>query len=204
MTTYTRPLGGGTPTDGQPVEAVHVNDPIDQIYDTILAGGITSDQIAAGAVDTSELATAAVTAAKMDGTLPDGSAMATSTAPIEDEDIANMKYVDDQVAVSGSLIKAWVSFDGDDGIINGTGFNVTSVTRDSTGKYTIIWTTAFADDDYAIAGFCGDSGGTGGSVTNGTTGTPLAAGTATIETRRNDTAGLADFNLVTIIAMGDQ
>ena len=100
MTTYTRPLGGGTPTTGQVVKAVHVNDPVDQIYDTILAGGITSDQIAAGAVDTSELATAAVTAAKMDGTLPDTSEMATSAAPTTDKQLANKKYVDDQIAAA--------------------------------------------------------------------------------------------------------
>ena len=96
MTTYTRPLVNGTPTTGQVVKAGHVNEPIDQIYDTILAGGITADQIAVGAVDTSELATAAVTAAKMDGTLPDASAMATSAAPTLDKHLANKKYVDDQ------------------------------------------------------------------------------------------------------------
>ena len=100
MTTYTRPLSGGTPTTGQVVKAVHVNDPIDQIYDTILAGGITADQIATGAVDTSELATAAVTAAKMDGTLPDASAMATSTAPTLDKELANKKYVDDEITTA--------------------------------------------------------------------------------------------------------
>ena len=102
MTTYTRPLGGGTPTTGQVVKAVHVNDPIDQIYDTILAGGITADQIAAGAVDTSELATAAVTAVKMDGTLPDGSEMATSTAPTTDKQLANKKYIDDIIGSAQS------------------------------------------------------------------------------------------------------
>ena len=95
MTTYTRPVVNGTPTTGQVVKAAHVNEPIDQIYDTILAGGITADQIAAGAVDTAELATAAVTAAKMDGTLPDASAMATSAAPTTDAQLANKKYVDE-------------------------------------------------------------------------------------------------------------
>ncbi len=97
MTTYTRPVTSGTPTTGQVVKAAHVNEPVDQIYDTILAGGITSDQIAAGAVDTSELATEAVTSAKMDGTLPDASAMATSAAPTLDKQLANKKYVDDTV-----------------------------------------------------------------------------------------------------------
>lgn len=100
MTTYTRPISiHGTPTTGQVVKAGHVNEPIDQIYDTILAGGITADQIAAGAVNTTELATAAVTRAKMDGTVPDGSTMATSTAPTVDAGLANKLYVDNQVAI---------------------------------------------------------------------------------------------------------
>ena len=204
MTTYTRPLGGGTPTTGQVVKAVHVNDPIDQIYDTILAGGITADQIAAGAVDTSELATAAVTAAKMDGTLPDASAMATSAAPTTDAQLANKKYVDDQIPAANELVKAWVSFDGRNGTINGTGFNVTSVVRTATGRYTITWTTSFADDDYAIAGFTADASNGAGVVCNVFNDTPLAAGTALIETVRADNDVFADYNLVTVIAFGDQ
>ncbi len=93
MTTYTRPVVNGTPTTGQVVKAAHVNEPIDQIYDTILAGGITADQIAAGAVDTAELATAAVTAAKMDGTLPDGSTLAAATLTADpDRTVVDLAY----------------------------------------------------------------------------------------------------------------
>ncbi len=93
MTTYARPLVNGTPTTGQVVKAAHVNEPIDQIYDTILAGGITSDQIAAGAVDTSELATEAVTAVKMDGTLPDGSTLAAATLTADpDRTVVDLAY----------------------------------------------------------------------------------------------------------------
>ncbi len=117
MTTYTRPVTSGTPTTGQVVKAAHVNEPIDQIYDTILAGGITSDQIAAGAVDTSELATEAVTAAKMDGTLPDASAMATSAAPTTDAQLANKKYVDDSLDDSFSPTT-------ESGILSSTGVTV--------------------------------------------------------------------------------
>lgn len=94
-TTYTRPLVNGTPTTGQTVLAGQVNEPIDQIYDTILAGGITDSQLAPSSVITSKLATAAVTAVKMDGTLPDASALATSAAPTIDKQVANKLYVDD-------------------------------------------------------------------------------------------------------------
>lgn len=153
MTTYARPVTGGTPTTGQTVLAVHVNEPVDQIYDTILAGGITSDQIAAGAVDTSELATAAVTAAKMDGTLPDASEMATSAAPTTDKQLANKKYIDDQILSAIPLftrVKALVKFDSA-GSIEGTKFNVDSVVRNSTGVYTVTWGTNFADANYILS-----------------------------------------------------
>ncbi len=145
MTTYTRPLVNGTPTTGQVVKAGHVNEPIDQIYDTILAGGITADQIAVGAVDTSELATAAVTAVKMDGTLPDASEMATSAAPTIDKQLANKKYVDDQDDVQKIRARGSVA---SNGTLN-EGFNVTTA-RDSTGIYTVTFGSNFANTNYAM------------------------------------------------------
>ncbi len=150
MTTYTRPLVNGTPTTGQVVKAGHVNEPIDQIYDTILAGGITSDQIAAGAVDTSELATAAVTAAKMDGTLPDASAMATSAAPTTDAQLANKKYVDDQIHLGNILGQARaIAYWDADGAENIT-FNASVAKNASAGDFTVSWTTPFSSADYVV------------------------------------------------------
>ena len=161
MTTYTRPLVNGTPTTGQVVKAAHVNEPIDQIYDTILAGGITGDQVAAGAIDTAELATAAVTRAKMDGTIPDGSTTATNTAPTDEKGLANKKYVDDQIIAidTDQYCKAWVQHDGS-GVLQGTGFNITSTAKDSTGKYTTTFATDFADTDYAVVIICDTASGT--------------------------------------------
>ena len=194
MTTYTRPLGGGTPATGQVVKAVHVNDPIDQIYDTILAGGITSDQIAVGAVDTSELATAAVTAAKMDGTLPDASAMATSAAPTTDAQLANKKYIDDQILAKVPLsgrVQGRGSVTGSNGTLK-EGFNCTTV-RDSTGVYTVTWTTNFANANYALVP----------SLATGSTGTAAstskATGTAVISTRTlGGAAADRDFDFIAV------
>ncbi len=147
MTTYTRPVTGGTPTTGQVVKAVHVNEPVDQIYDTILAGGITSDQIAAGAVDTSELATEAVTAVKMDGTLPDASEMATSAAPTTDKQLANKLYVDDTAA--DLSVKAFCEANVT-GTLQAGSRNVTSINKDSTGVYTVTFTSAFSSLNYGL------------------------------------------------------
>lgn len=49
--------------------------------------------------------------------------------------------------ISGSA-KAWVNFVGATGVINAS-YNVSSVTRNSTGLYTVNFTSAFADTKYA-------------------------------------------------------
>ena len=49
-----------------------------------------------------------------------------------------------------TLCKAWVNFNGA-GIISGS-FNVSSVTRNGTGDYTVTLTTAIGNDDYVVVG----------------------------------------------------
>ena len=49
------------------------------------------------------------------------------------------------------IAKAWVNFDGSAATIR-AGFNVSSVTRNATGKYTINFTTAMPNTNYVIAG----------------------------------------------------
>jgi hypothetical protein len=49
------------------------------------------------------------------------------------------------------IAKAWVNFVGSSGSINGS-FNVSSVTRTATGRYTINFTTAMPNANYAILG----------------------------------------------------
>lgn len=57
-----------------------------------------------------------------------------------------------------SAIKAWVNFVGSSGALNGS-YNVTGVSRTGTGSYTITFTTAFANTNYACAGSVEDNGG---------------------------------------------
>lgn len=51
------------------------------------------------------------------------------------------------------VAKAWVTFDGTSAAI-GLSYNVTSVVRNSTGLYTITFTTAFSSASYAVVGTC--------------------------------------------------
>lgn len=47
--------------------------------------------------------------------------------------------------------RAWVNFAGSTGTINASG-NVSGVTRNSTGNYTITFSTAMADANYSVVG----------------------------------------------------
>ena len=65
-----------------------------------------------------------------------------------------------QPAMSGAA-KAWVNFNGTGTVAIRASFNVTSITDNGTGDYTVNFTTAMADADYAaiatISGFFGTS-----------------------------------------------
>ncbi len=93
MTTYTRPVVNGTPTTGQTIKATHINEPVDFLFDTVLAGGITADQLASLAVTEGKIATAAVTQTKLEGTLPDGATLAAATLTADpDRTIVDLAY----------------------------------------------------------------------------------------------------------------
>jgi len=96
------------------------------------------------------------------------------------------------------VIKGWVSFDGTGavGAITPNGsFNVTSVTKNSSGDYTVTWATDFGGITYCP---WASSNNFHTSVAK-----ELAAGTITVRTYGNaHTAGDAD--LVTVIAIGDR
>lgn len=63
--------------------------------------------------------------------------------------------------IQGSA-KAWVSWNGANGTIRGA-YNISSVTRNSTGQYTVNFTNALADANYCISISTSDLGGGGSS-----------------------------------------
>ena len=65
--------------------------------------------------------------------------------------------VPSQTVISGSA-KAWVNFNGTGTVAIRAGFNVSSITDNGTGNYTVNFTTAFADINYTTVttnGFAG-------------------------------------------------
>ena len=101
----------------------------------ISAGGLPDDSIiaadiAAGAVTTAKVADANITAAKLDGAQ-------SGSAPIY-------------------AARAWVNFNGTSTVaIRGSG-NVSSITDNGTGDYTVNFTTAMADANYAAVAGAGN------------------------------------------------
>lgn len=55
-------------------------------------------------------------------------------------------------------VRAWVNFNGVSGAIQASA-NITSVVKNGTGDYTINFTTAMPDANYAISGNCESGGG---------------------------------------------
>ena len=55
--------------------------------------------------------------------------------------------------VVNGTAKAWVNFNGTGTVAIRRAFNVASITDNATGKYTVNFTTAMADANYALAGF---------------------------------------------------
>jgi hypothetical protein len=73
--------------------------------------------------------------------------------------LAGTKTVPSETAIAGSA-KAWVNFNGTGTVAIRDSFNVTSITDNGTGDYTVNFTTAMANTNYCFQGTAGQ-GGTG-------------------------------------------
>ena len=56
----------------------------------------------------------------------------------------------------GTLCRAWVNFNGIGTVSIRDSFNVSSITDNNTGTYTVNFATAFSDNDFAAVISCGD------------------------------------------------
>lgn len=99
----------------------------------IQTGAVTSDKIAEGAVGTVDIADASITAAKMSGA-QSGSAPAYAA-------------------------RAWVNFNGTGTVAIRAAGNVSSITDNGTADYTVNFTVAFSDTNYATTAVAGGTGG---------------------------------------------
>lgn len=96
--------------------------------------------------------------------------------------------------------KGWIKFNGTGTIATNASHNVTSITDNGTGDYTVTWATDFSSADYAIATAAISENSSSGVAANITS---MAAGTVRLNTISDDSNSF-DTSIVTVIACGDQ
>ena len=104
----------------------------------------------------------------------------------------------------GQLCKAWVNFNGTSTVAIRASYNVSSITDNGTGDYTVNFTTALADANYSVTGT--SSLADGGADNNGGTmyptrrsTTPLATGSVRINTAVVSSSGIAsDMPIISV------
>ena len=76
------------------------------------------------------------------------------------------KFYDKDDVEIGTLCRAWVNFNGIGTVAIRGSFNVSGVTRNSTGNYTINFTNAMPDANYSVGGLSHSNGVHDGSYLN--------------------------------------
>ena len=128
-------------------------------------GSIIAADIAAGAVTTAKVADANITAAKLDGAQ-------SGSAPIY-------------------AARAWCNFNGTSTVAIRASGNVSSITDNGTGDYTVNFTTAMADANYAALGMNSGTGSPNRAVAQALDTTPVA-GSARIKSFSTSSDVLTD------------
>jgi hypothetical protein len=99
------------------------------------------------------------------------------------------------------IAKAWVNFNGVAGTITNS-FNVSSLTKNSTGDYTITFTTAMPNSTYAAVGTGGETSSVGGRV-NVITARQPSTTTVSINSVLGNTVAYSDVTNISVIVVGN-
>jgi len=99
-----------------------------------------------------------------------------------------------------SVVKAWINFNGTGVIAINDSFNVTSITDNGTGNYTVTWDTDFANTNYAVTLSVVAIAGVAGAIVN-----YYSQAVGSIEVLIFSDASFArDEESISAIAIGDQ
>jgi hypothetical protein len=94
----------------------------------------------------------------------------------------------------GQLCKAWVNFNGTGTVAIRASYNVSSITDNGVGNYTVNFTTAMADANYCIQTTCSYSSGVTEAVFTTTNSDTLLTASGFNAKSRDDAAALRDTN----------
>ena len=100
--------------------------------------------------------------------------------------------------------KAWINFDGTGTIAIRDSFNVSSITDDDTGRYTITFTNAFANTNYCPVMY-NNASGTSQVYTSfdNTWGGGMTLGTTNLKVSSYGSSNYADSKLFFVVVFGD-
>lgn len=102
------------------------------------------------------------------------------------------------------LVGGYITFNGTGTVAVLDSFNVSGITDDGTGLYTISWDNDFNDANYSLAGIVQRASGAGnGGYVSLEDSTDVTVGAIKISTLNNDGTADADLRRVSIIAIGD-
>lgn len=146
--------------------------------------GITAGGLPDGVITTDDIAADAVTSAKI------------ASGAIVNADVNASAAIADS-KLTGTTCKAFVNFNGTSTVAIRASYNVSSITDNGTGDYTVNFTTALADANYSAIlatnrfsdGTCYDP-----MLVDGT----MAAGSCRLNTRQSSSWGLTDREIVCV------
>jgi hypothetical protein len=96
----------------------------------------------------------------------------------------------------GTLCRAWVNFNGTGTVAIRASFNVSSITDNGTGDYTVNFTNAMPDANYSVSGAAGDA--TGNDPTSMQINTSTAQTTIAVRIRTTTVNAYADKPVVNV------
>lgn len=119
-----------------------------------------------------------------------------STADVQAETSVDTFISPATLKDSKRVAKAWVNFNGAGTVSIISSFNVSSITDNGIGDYTVNYTTAMTDANYAIvSGTRGPNDGANvRSIITTLVGTPPATTSVRVQSVRSDTSALIDTN----------
>ena len=105
---------------------------------------------------------------------------------------------------ANNIVKAWARIDGNQAPASLTdSFNVSSITDNGAGDYTINWDTDFANTTYSVVGMAGNQDGTAFDISGPYTST-IAVGSFRVVVVANFNNSVMDAGAVSIVALGGQ
>ena len=117
--------------------------------------------------------------------------------------VTNIKATGETASRSATgIAAAWVNFNGTGTVaIRDSNGNVSSITDNATGTYTVNFTNAFGDGDYSYAGVGRDGGSTAACVSLEGSATPAASSIKIVAVVPN--VALRDTDRITLNVFGD-